>query len=66
MGRRVMHISWKARRKETLRKPICRSEDNIKMNIRETSWAHMDRIRLAQDRDQSVALVNMVMSLRIS
>jgi hypothetical protein len=37
--------------------------DNIKMDLRETGWGGMDRIDLAQDRDQRKAPVNMVMNL---
>jgi hypothetical protein len=39
--------------------------DNIKMDLREIGWDGMDWIELAQDRDQSRALVNRVMSLRV-
>jgi hypothetical protein len=34
--------------------------DNIKMNLREFGWSRMDWIDLAQDRDQWMALVNIV------
>jgi hypothetical protein len=39
--------------------------DNIKINLREIGWSHMDRINLAQDNDQCRALVNTVMNLRV-
>jgi hypothetical protein len=39
--------------------------DNIKMNLREIGWDGMDWIDLAQDRDQSRALVNAVMNLQV-
>jgi hypothetical protein len=39
--------------------------DNIKMDLRETGWVVMNRIDLAEDRDQWRALVNMVMELRV-
>jgi hypothetical protein len=39
-------------------------EDNIKVHLREIGWDGMDRIYLAQDRDQWRALVNTVMNLR--
>jgi hypothetical protein len=35
--------------------------ENIKMGLRETGWDDMDWIDLAQDRNQWMALVNMVM-----
>jgi glucose dehydrogenase len=51
------------------KKPLGRSRhkwvDNIKMNLKETGWGSMDRIDLAQDRDQWRALVNTVMNLRV-
>jgi hypothetical protein len=40
--------------------------DNININLREIGWDGVDWIELAQDRDQWMALVNMVMSLRVS
>jgi hypothetical protein len=44
---------------------ICkhRWKDNINMNFRQIVWCGMDWIHLAQDRDQSAALVNSVMNL---
>jgi hypothetical protein len=42
-----------------------RPEDNIKMDLTEIGWGDMDWINLAQDRDQSRALVNTVMNLRV-
>jgi hypothetical protein len=38
--------------------------DDIKMGLREIGWDGMDRIELAQDRDQWRAVVNTVMNLR--
>jgi hypothetical protein len=35
------------------------------MDLREIGWDGMDRIDLAQDRDQWKALVNTVMNLRV-
>jgi hypothetical protein len=35
------------------------------MDLREIGWDGMDWIKLAQDRDQWMALVNTVMSLRV-
>jgi hypothetical protein len=35
------------------------------MDIREIGWSGMDRIDLAQDRDQWRVLVNTVMNLRL-
>jgi hypothetical protein len=39
--------------------------DNIKIDFREIGWDGMDRIDLAQDRDQWRALVRAVMNLRV-
>jgi hypothetical protein len=39
--------------------------DNIKMDLREIGWGGMYWIDLAQDRDQSKALVNTVMNLLV-
>jgi hypothetical protein len=58
-------IRWETRRKETTRRFKHRWEDNIKMDIRDNGWDGMDRINLAQDRDQWRALVNAVMNLRV-
>jgi hypothetical protein len=44
-------------------RPRCRWVDNSKMDLRETGWDGMDRIDLAQNRDQWRALVNTVMNL---
>jgi hypothetical protein len=53
----------KARRKETTGRPRRKWVDNIKMDLREMGWDGMDRIGLAQDRDQWRVLVNTVMNL---
>jgi hypothetical protein len=55
----------KAGRKGTTR-PICRWEDNIRMDLRKMGCGGMDWIDLAQDRDRWRALVNTVMNLRVS
>jgi hypothetical protein len=51
--------------KRPLVRPRRRWEDNISMDIRETRWEGVDRIHLAQDREQWWALVNTVMNLRV-
>jgi len=49
--------------KKPLRRPRCRWEDNIKMNLQEVEFEGMDRIDVAQDRDRWWGLVNAVMNL---
>jgi hypothetical protein len=39
--------------------------NNIKMDLREIGWDGLDRIDLAEDREQWKALVNTVMNLRV-
>jgi hypothetical protein len=51
--------------KRPLGRPRRRWLDNIKMDLRDTGWGSMDRIDLAQDRNQWRALVNTVMNLRV-
>jgi hypothetical protein len=50
--------------KRPLGRPRRRRVDNIKTDLREIEWNGMERIDLAQDRDNWRALVNMVMNLR--
>jgi hypothetical protein len=42
-----------------------RCVDNIKMNLTGIGWDDVDWIDVAQDRDQWMALVNTVLSLRV-
>jgi hypothetical protein len=51
--------------KRPLGRPRRRWLDNIKMDLREIGWDDMDRIDLAQDRDQWRALLNPVINLRV-
>jgi hypothetical protein len=45
--------------------PRRRSDDDIKMDLREIVLGGMDWIYLAQDRYQSLVFVNTVMNLRV-
>jgi hypothetical protein len=63
--RNAYRINGKARRKETIRKTICRWVNNFKMDLRGTVWDSVDRINLAQDRDYWRVSVNTVMKLRV-
>jgi hypothetical protein len=51
--------------KRPLGRPRCRCKDNTKMDLSGTGWGGMDRIDLAQDRDQWRALMNTVMKLQV-
>jgi len=51
--------------KRPLRRPKCRWEDNIRMDLTEIGWEGVNWMPLAQDRNQWQALVNTVMNLPI-
>jgi hypothetical protein len=51
--------------KRSLGRPRRRWVDNFKIDVKKIGWAGMDCFDLAQDRDQSRALVNTVMNLRV-
>jgi predicted small integral membrane protein len=48
-----------------LERPRRRWLDNIRMDLVEVGWGHVDWIGLAQARDRWRALVNSVMNLRV-
>jgi predicted small integral membrane protein len=48
-----------------LGRPRRRWLDNIRMDLVEVGWAHVDWIGLAQDRDTWRAVVNSVLNLRV-
>ena len=51
--------------KSPLRRPRCRWEDNIKMDLQEVGGGCEDWTELAQDRDRWRALVSTAMNLRV-
>jgi hypothetical protein len=51
--------------KRSLGTPRRRWEYGIRMDLRETGWASVEWIQLAQDRSRWRALVNTVMNLRV-
>lgn len=51
--------------KRPLRRPRCRSDDNIKTDLKEIDWEGVDWIHLAQDVDKVSALVSTVMNIFI-
>jgi hypothetical protein len=55
----------KPERKRPLGRPRCRWEDNIRMDLREIRWEGVDWMRLAQDKDQWQALMNIIMNLHV-
>jgi hypothetical protein len=55
----------KPKGKRPLRKPRHRCEDNIRMDLTEVGWESVDWIHLAQNRDQWLALVNMIMIFKV-
>jgi hypothetical protein len=48
-----------------LGRPMCRWEDNIKMDLREIVFGDVDLVHWTQDRDRWRALVYTVMNLRV-
>jgi hypothetical protein len=55
----------KPEEKRPLGRPRRRWVDNIQMDLTEIGWDGVDRIELAEGRDQWRALVNTVMNLRV-
>jgi hypothetical protein len=51
--------------KRPLGRPRLRWEDNIRMDLRKIGCGDMNWIDLAQDRDQWMALLNIVMNLQV-
>jgi hypothetical protein len=65
-GRGVYRILvGKPEGRRPLRRPRCRWEDNIKMDLQEARWRGMNGIELSQDRDRWRALLNAAMDLRV-
>jgi hypothetical protein len=58
-------LFWEPKWKRHLGRPRSRWDYNIRMDLKEIRWAVVDWIHLAQDRDKSQALVNMLMNLRV-
>jgi hypothetical protein len=51
--------------KRPLGRPRHRGEDGIRTDLRKIGWGGVDWIRLAQDKDRWLALVNAVMNLQV-
>jgi len=52
--------------KMPLGRPRCRCVDNIKVNLQEVGYKHVDWIGLAQDKNSWRTLVSAVMNLRVA
>jgi len=61
----IQYFGWKTYKAEPLGRISCRWEDNIRMDLKVILWKGVDRIHLAQYRDQWRVLVNTV-NLRVS
>jgi hypothetical protein len=61
----IEYFDWKAGGYISFRRPRCRWEDNIKIDLREAGWEDVHWMHLVQDRDQWQALVNMVKNLLV-
>jgi len=59
-------FSFKTKQKRPLDRSKRRWEDNIKKDLNEIERVDVDWMRLAQDRDQWRALVDIVMKLPVS
>jgi hypothetical protein len=55
----------KPEEKRPLGRPRRRWVDNIKMDLGEVGWSHVDWIGLAKDRNRWRALVNLVLNLQV-
>ena len=51
--------------KRSPRRPMHTWKDNIKTDLLEVGWGHMDWIDFAQDRERQRAHVNAVMNLQV-
>jgi hypothetical protein len=51
--------------KRPLKRPIYTWEDNIRLDFEEIGWEGVDWVHLAQDKDQWLTLVNMLMNLQV-
>ena len=55
----------KPEEKRLLRRPRCRREYNIKMDLQEVGFGDMSWINLTHDRDRWRLLVNVIMNIRV-
>ena len=63
---RVQGLVGKREGKRPRGRPMCRWEDNIKMELKEVVCEGMEWIDVAQDMDRLRALVNAAMNSRVS
>jgi hypothetical protein len=68
MGERTVAyrvLMWEPEGTRALRKPRCKWEDNIKIDLQEVECGSMDWVDLAQNRDKWRALVKVVMNFPV-
>jgi hypothetical protein len=51
--------------KKTFERPRHRSEDNIKVDLKETGWEAVEWIQVAQDKTKQWALMNTVVNILV-
>jgi hypothetical protein len=61
----IQSVVGRPERKRPLGSPICRCENNIKMDLEEVRWGSMDWIDVALDKKRWWAHVGMIMDFRI-
>jgi len=61
----IQYFGWKIWREETLGRPRCKWEDNIRMDLREVGREVVDWMHLIQRTDEWRVVVNIVMNLRV-
>jgi hypothetical protein len=58
-------LVWELEGERAFGKFRCRSEDNIRIDLKERGYEVVDWMHLDQDRDQWRALLNTVMEIRV-
>jgi hypothetical protein len=61
----VQVLVGKPKGKRPLRRPRCKWEDGIRMDLKEIGWEGAEWVQLAQDRGRWQAVVTVVMNLQV-